>query len=334
MDAMTLIADVRTLAENDWEDSDLWFEAESMLVDIAEHYRDCAECREAFDAQGYPEGTLIEFANNHLGTTTIDDWICESPAIDLSALDYVDPLALLEVDSGGDARRILLVIDWETQKIYAETRDSKAGLISGYRRHGRESAYTIHPLADAGRLRGWVENVILPRARPLFAAYERQWDGDRWIGAFPGAEGAFGGFTAWMATEAEPPLLQGGCAGIWSVEEWLVDIPEGLTPGTSNYELQKMENELVEEAKSEQVVLRGSVRRHLAIMREALGAAEKALRKRGGGPNKYVIEGYEVLEAKPKPFGEKSAHISLPGKYLGKRLKIVLTEPLDEGDRT
>ena len=47
-------------------------------------------------------------------------------------------------------------------------------------------------------------------------------------------------------------------------------------------------------------------------------------------PDLYQIAGYEVLEAKPKPFGAKSAHISLPGKYLGKRLKIVLIEPLDE----
>ena len=178
-------------------------------------------------------------------------------------------------------------------------------------------------LADAGRLRGWVENVILPRARPLFAAYERQWDGDRWIGTFIGHDHEKREFDAWMAIEAEPPLLQGGCAGIWSVEEWLVDIPEELTAETTDEGLRALADDLIAEARREQVVLTGNVAQHLEEMREEL-------REAAPSPDLYQIEGYEVISTWARPFGRTSAHVPLPGRYRGKKLKIILVEPLDE----
>lgn len=76
MNSKTLIEQVRESQENNWKNSDIWKESQDMLEKIAEHFESCEECRKGFDAQEYPEQTLIEFEAN-LQTTGIKDWICE-----------------------------------------------------------------------------------------------------------------------------------------------------------------------------------------------------------------------------------------------------------------
>jgi len=91
MDAKTLISQVREEQAKFWQNSDLWQQSEDMLEAIVDHLEQCPACREAFDTQAYPEETLIEF-EPRIANTTIDAWICEIPTIDLSPLDYVEPL--------------------------------------------------------------------------------------------------------------------------------------------------------------------------------------------------------------------------------------------------
>lgn len=43
-------------------------------------------------------------------------------------------------------------------------------------------------------------------------------------------------------------------------------------------------------------------------------------------PDHYEIDGYEVLEGTAKNFGG-TAHVTVPRKYSGKRVKIVVLEP-------
>lgn len=75
MDAKTLIAQVREMQAEDWKNSDLWQASERMLEQIADHYEQCAECAEDFDAQEYPEKTLKEF-EDRLGENNVWEWIC------------------------------------------------------------------------------------------------------------------------------------------------------------------------------------------------------------------------------------------------------------------
>jgi len=202
-----------------------------------------------------------------------------SPTIALH-LCFDDPLALLEEDSSGEgARRILLIVDWEARQLYAETWDSTGETVSEYRRYNRETAYALPPLVDAGELHEWAEAELLPLARPLFAAYERQWDGDRWIGAFPGAEFEKREFDAWMAHEAEPLLLQGENAGLWPVEEWLVDAPEGLRADTPDADLLPLAEEIEAEARRDRIVLAGNVAQYLEEMREEMREALPGARR-------------------------------------------------------
>jgi hypothetical protein len=53
-------------------------EGEVMLERIADHFEHCQECRKAFDAQEYPEKTLVEFANERLAPNpALESWICK-----------------------------------------------------------------------------------------------------------------------------------------------------------------------------------------------------------------------------------------------------------------
>lgn len=76
MNASTLIEQVEDAKENNWKNSDLWEKSENMLEAIAEHFKSCDKCRGAFDAQAYPEKTLLEF-ENMLSGTELSDWICD-----------------------------------------------------------------------------------------------------------------------------------------------------------------------------------------------------------------------------------------------------------------
>ena len=240
--------------------------------------------------------------------------------ISLAPLDYDDPLALLEEDSSGEgARRVLLVVDWGGRRIYAETRDSTAETIPEYRHLGHETVYSLPSRVNAAELREWVEEAILPLARPLFDAYERQWDGDNWIGAFPGHEHEKEDFDDDM-THMQPPLLRGEGAGLWPVEEWLVDVPEDLTAGTTDEGLRALAGGLIAEARREQIVLVGNVPQYLEEMREEL-------REVTPSPDVYQIEGYEVLEKTVKSHSN-TAHVLVPRKYVGARVKIVICDPV------
>jgi hypothetical protein len=80
MDSQTLISQVREMQAHGWKNSDLWSETQDELVQIAAHLEQCPACREAFDAQEYPEATLIEF-EPRLANSPISDWICDLPGI-------------------------------------------------------------------------------------------------------------------------------------------------------------------------------------------------------------------------------------------------------------
>ena len=80
MDSQTLISQVREMQAHGWKNSDLWSETQDELVQIAAHLEQCPACREAFDVQGYPEATLIEF-EPRLANSPISDWICDLPGI-------------------------------------------------------------------------------------------------------------------------------------------------------------------------------------------------------------------------------------------------------------
>lgn len=271
MNSETLITLVRAAEAEDWKNSDLWSESEQILGQIADHLAVCPACRETFDAQAYPETTLVEFEPRIATNPALENWICDGPAVDLSSLDEDDPLALLEVDSRGAARYIYLVFEWEENRITVETRNPSIDGIPELRYRGRESAYFLPTLVDAAELRDWVEEEVLPLARPLFAAYERVFENGGWVGSFPSHGQEFEDFEAWMDSGAQPPLLQGESAGIWSANEWLVDVPDGLTAETTDADLLVVASGIVAEARADQVVLNeDEVRLYLAGMRAAL----------------------------------------------------------------
>lgn len=76
MNAKQLIEQVKECAKNNWQNSDLGIDSEELLESIVDHFENCEECRNEFDAQEYPEETLIEF-EDRLSNTDIYDWICE-----------------------------------------------------------------------------------------------------------------------------------------------------------------------------------------------------------------------------------------------------------------
>lgn len=237
------------------------------------------------------------------------------------SLDYDRPTALLQPDAHGQPRHIALVIDWEHATITAETRDPSTEGIPEYRWHGREDAYPLDPLIDATQLREWVETEVLPHALPLFAAYRREWDGDNWIGAFPGREEEKQEFDRWMACDAEPPIHDGG---LWTVTDWLTGGVEEVLETTSDEDLRRLSQEIVDEAAGENAVLIGGVEAVLAhLIKVRLQRQEDASRP----PDRYEIEGYEVLERIPRAYSrQSSATLYLPLEWANKRVKVVRLE--------
>jgi hypothetical protein len=205
------------------------------------------------------------------------------------SLDYDYPTALLEPDGDGQPRQIHLVIDWASKIISAETRAHILDTQSEYRWRGMEDAYPLPPLVDAAQLREWVEEEVLPRALPLLEAYQTVWVDVDQFGRFPGHEEDKQDFDAWMACDAEPPTHEGG---LWSVADWLSGGVEEVSHETTDAAIEALADRIVEEAAAENVVLVGgreAVRAYLLDYRQDLQDAIPE-------PDRYEIEGYEVLE--------------------------------------
>lgn len=234
------------------------------------------------------------------------------------SLDYDCPVALLEPDGDGQPRRINLVIDWASKIISAETRAHILDTQSEYRWRGMEDAYPLPPLVDAAQLREWVEEEVLPRALPLLEAYQTVWVDVEQFGRFPGHEEDKQDFDAWMATH-EPPTHEGG---LWTVADWLSGGVEEVSHETTDAAIEALADRIVEEAAAKNVVLVGgreAVRAYLLDYRQDLQDAIPE-------PDRYEIEGYEVLEKTARATGT-TARVLVPRSWVEKRVKIVRIEP-------
>ena len=235
------------------------------------------------------------------------------------SLDYDCPVALLEPDGDGQPRQINLVIDWADAVISAETRAHDDNARSEYRWRGMGDAYPLPPLVDATQLREWVETEALLRALPLLEAYRTVWADVDQFGRFPGHECEKEEFDRWMSCDAEPPLHDGG---LWPVEDWLSGGVDEVGPETTDAAIEELADTIVDEAAAENVVFvagREAVRAYLLDYRQELRDAIPE-------PDCYQIRGYAVLEGTSKNFGG-TAHVTVPRKYSGKRVKIVVLEP-------
>lgn len=235
------------------------------------------------------------------------------------SLDYDRPTALLQPDAHGQPQQIALVIDWERKTISAETRDPNLDGIPETRWRGLEDAYSLPPLVDATQLREWVEEEVLPRAAPLADAYRTVWEDVEQYGRFPGHEREKEEFDRWMACDAEPPTHDGG---LWRIEDWLSGGVKEISPETTDAAIESLADSIVDEAAAENVVFvagREAVRAYLLDYRQELRDAIPE-------PDCYQIRGYAVLEGTAKNFGG-TAHVTVPRKYSGKRVKIVVLEP-------
>ena len=182
-----------------------------------------------------------------------------------------------------------------------------------------EDAYALPPLVDATQLREWVEDEVLPRALPLLEAYQTVWVDVDQFGRFPGHECEKEEFDRWMSCDAEPPLHDGG---LWPVAEWLSGGVEEVGPGTTDAAIEDLTDTIVDEAVVENVVLVGgreAVRAYLLDYRQDLRVAIPE-------PDRYEIEGYEVVEKVAKPSGT-TARVWVPKSWEGKRVKIVRLDP-------
>lgn len=237
------------------------------------------------------------------------------------SLDYDCSVALLEPDGDGQPRRINLVIDWASKIISVETRAHDDNTQSEYRWRGMEDAYPLPPLVDATQLRGWVEIEVLPRALPLLEAYQTVWVDVDQFGRFPGHEGDKEEFDWWMEMN-EPPTHTGG---LWRVAEWLPDIADEVFPDSTDERLARIALEIEHEAEVDGVVFAegpGAVLAHLKQVRDEI--RERAL----STPDRYEIEGYEILERVPRAYSrQSSATLYLPLEWANKRVKIVRLDP-------
>ena len=236
------------------------------------------------------------------------------------SLDYDRPVALLESDGDGQPRHILLVIDWASKIISVETRAHDDNARSEYRWRGMEDVYSLPPLVDATQLREWVAEEVLPRAAPLADAYETVWEDVERFGRFPGHEDEKAEFDRWMAQEAEPPTHTGG---LWRVAEWLPDIADEVFPDSTDERLQRIALEIEHEAEADGVVFAEGDGAVLALLKQARDEMREAHR-----PDRYEIEGYEVLERVPRAYSrQSSATLYLPLEWANKRVKVVRLDP-------
>ncbi|MFA7121775.1 MAG: DUF2080 family transposase-associated protein [Bacilli bacterium] len=106
------------------------------------------------------------------------------------------------------------------------------------------------------------------------------------------------------------------------VEDWLSGGVEEVGPGTTDAAIEELADTIVDEAVSENVVLVGgreAVRAYLLDYRQEIRDAIPE-------PDCYQIRGYAVLEGVAKNFGG-TAHVTVPRKYSGKRVKVVVLDP-------
>ena len=237
------------------------------------------------------------------------------------SLDYSAPAALLQPDARGQPRTILLVIDWEHATITAETRDPNLDGMPERRWRGMEDAYPLPPLVDATRLREWVETEVLPRAAPLTDAYRTVWEDVDKYGRFPGHEDEKAEFDRWMAMH-EPPTHTGG---LWRVAEWLPDVADEVFPDSTDERLQRIALEIEHEAEVDGVVFAEGDGAVLALLKQVRDEMQEGSRSRS--PDRYEIEGYEVLERVPRAYSrQSSATLYLPLEWANKRVKVVRLE--------
>jgi len=237
------------------------------------------------------------------------------------SLDYDRPTALLQPDAHGQPRQIALVIDWEHKTITVETRDpSDNGAPERWWR-GLADAYQLPPLVDATQLREWVETEVLPRAAPLADAYRTVWEDVEKFGRFPGHEEEKHEFDRWMACDAEPPTHDGG---LWRVEDWLPNATGEVFPDSSDERLQRIALEIEHEAEIDSVVFAEGDGAVLALLKEIRDEMQEGSRS----PDRYEIEGYEVLERTPRHYsGQSSSTLYLPKEWGNKRVKVVRLDP-------
>ncbi len=184
----------------------------------------------------------------------------------ISSLKYTFPTDLLEATPGGVARDIYLIVDWEQRTISAETRGPETrGTHSEYEWRGRQSAYSLPALVDAAALRDWVAAEVVPRATPLADAYELVYEDVDPYGRFPGHEAGKGDFDHWMATEAAPPLHDGG---LWDVREWLAGDQCGVRATTTDDQLVAIADVILLDAGREDIVLVGGRSAVLEYLRD------------------------------------------------------------------
>jgi|GEM_PF-4159511 len=235
------------------------------------------------------------------------------------SLDYTTPAALLQPDAHEQPRHILLVIDWEHATITAETRDPNLDGTPERRWRGMEDAYPLPPLVDATQLREWVEEEVLPRAAPLVDAYRTIWEDVEQFGRFPGHEDEKAEFDRWMAMN-EPPTHAGG---LWRVAEWLPDAADEVFPDSTDERLQRVALEIEHEAEVDGVVFAEGDGAVLALLKEIRDEMQEGSRS----PDRYEIEGYEVLERVPRAYSrQSSATLYLPLEWANKRVKVVRLE--------
>jgi len=237
------------------------------------------------------------------------------------SLDYDAPAALLQPDARGQPRHISLVIDWEHATITAETRDPSDNGVPETRWRGLEDAYPLPPLVDATELREWVAEEVLPRAAPLADAYETVWEDVEKFGRFPGHEDEKAEFDRWMSCDAEPPLHDGG---LWPVAEWLPDIADEVFPDSTDERLQRIALEIEHEAEIAGVVFAEGDGAVLALLKQVRDEMQESPRS----PDRYEIEGYEILERVPRAYSrQSSATLYLPLEWANKRVKVVRLDP-------
>ncbi len=237
------------------------------------------------------------------------------------SLDYRTPTALLQPDAHGQPRQIALVIDWEHKTITVETRDpSDNGAPERWWR-GLADAYQLPPLVDATQLREWVETEVLPRAALLAEAYRTVWEDVEQFGRFPGHEEEKHEFDRWMACDAEPPTHAGR---LWRVAEWLPNATDEVFPDSSDERLQRIALEIEHEAEIDGVVFAEGDGAVLALLKEIRDEMQEGSRS----PDRYEIEGYEVLERTPRHYsGQSSSTLYLPKEWGNKRVKVVRLDP-------
>ena len=239
------------------------------------------------------------------------------------SLDYSAPAALLQPDARGQPRHISLVIDWEQATITAETRDPSDNGIPETRWRGMEDVYSLPPLVDATKLHDWVAEEVLPRAAPLADAYKTVWEDVERFGRFPGHEDEKTEFDRWMAMH-EPPTHTGG---LWRVAEWLPDIADEVFPDSSDERLQRIALEIEHEAEADGVVFAEGDGAVLALLKQVRDEMRE-VGPIGCTPDRYEIEGYEVLERVPRAYsGQSSATLYLPLEWANKRVKVVRLDP-------